>query len=104
MIAVLALSATLASSPASCESLKTLTLPNTTIVAAEMVATGPYVPAGRGPAPAPAAAPAGRGGRGGPAAPPPQILPAHCRVNAILRPSPDSEIAMEAWLPETLNG
>ena len=46
MIAVLALSATLASSPASCESLKTLSLPNTTIVAAEMVAAGPFTQPG----------------------------------------------------------
>ena len=98
IIAALALSATLASSPATCESLKSLSLPNTTIVAAEMVAAGPFTP------PAPAGAPAGRGvqaGRGGPAAPP-QIVPAHCRVNAILRPSPDSEIEMEAWLPREL--
>ena len=42
MILALALSATLASSPASCESLKSLSLPNTTIVAAEMVAAGPF--------------------------------------------------------------
>src|SRR5207244_1747898 len=40
MIAVLAVAATLASSPASCESLKSLALPNTTIVAAEMVGAG----------------------------------------------------------------
>jgi feruloyl esterase len=103
MIAVLALSATLASSPASCESLKTLSLPNTTIVAAEMVAAGPFTQPGRGAPPAPAAAaPEGRG-RGGPAAPP-QIVPARCRINAILRPSPDSEIEMEAWLPDNWNG
>ena len=100
MILALALSATLASSPATCESLKSLSLPNVTIVAAGMVAAGPFTP------PAPAGAPAGRGvqgGRGGPAAPP-QIVPAHCRVNAILRPSSDSEIEMEAWLPENWNG
>jgi feruloyl esterase len=105
MIAVLALSATLASSPASCESLKSISLPNTTIVAAEMVAAGPYSPPGRGAAPAPpAAVPEGRGrGPGVPAAPP-QIVPARCRVNAILRPSPDSEIEMEAWLPDNWNG
>ena len=104
MLAILALSATLASSPASCEGLKSLALPNTTIVAAEMVAAGPYVqPTGRGPAPAGAPAGGGRGGRG-PAAPPPQMLPAHCRIDAILRPSPDSEIEMEAWLPEDWNG
>src|SRR5882672_10959109 len=103
MIVALALGATLASSPATCESLKSLSLPNVTIVAAGMVATGPFTP------PTPAGAPAGRGfqgaqgGRGGPAAPP-QIVPARCRVNAILRPSPDSEIEMEAWLPENWNG
>src|SRR3954469_16850604 len=100
MLAVLALSATLASSPASCENLKSLSLPNTTIVAAEMKAAGPFVQPGRGgAAPAAPAAP----GRGGAAAPP-QIVPAHCRINAILRPSPDSEIEMEAWLPENWNG
>jgi feruloyl esterase len=106
MLAALALSATLASSPASCESLKSLSLPNTTIVAAEMVPAGPFVPQGRGPAPAPAAAPDGRGrGRpGGPPAAAPLMLPAHCRINAILRPSADSEIEMEAWLPENWNG
>ena len=106
MLVALALSATLASSPASCESLKSLSLPNTTIVAAEMVPAGLFVPPGRGPAPAPAAAPDGRGrGRpGGPPAAAPLMLPAHCRINAILRPSSDSEIEMEAWLPENWNG
>ncbi|HVZ22244.1 MAG TPA: tannase/feruloyl esterase family alpha/beta hydrolase, partial [Vicinamibacterales bacterium] len=58
----------------------------------EMVAEGPFVPA--------TPAPQGRG-RGGPA-PAPQIVPAHCRIDAILRPSPDSEIEMEAWLPATV--
>src|SRR5215813_12707493 len=109
MLVALALSAMLASSPASCESLKSLALPNTTIVAAEMVPAGPFVPQGRGPAPAPAPAAAadGRGrGRGGPGGPPAlqQMLPAHCRVNAILRPSPDSEIEMEAWFPAAGSG
>src|SRR3954469_22017317 len=98
MVLALALSATLASSLATCESLKSLSLPNATIRAAEMVAAGPFTP------PAPAAAPAaGRGGRGAPPAPP-QILPAHCRINAILRPSPDSEIEMEAWPPDNWTG
>jgi feruloyl esterase len=106
MIFALALSATLASSPASCESLKALSLPNTTIVAAEMVAAGPFVQPGRGtPVPQPAQAVPGRNGGGGTfAAAPPQIVPARCRINAILRPSPDSEIEMEAWLPENWNG
>ena len=109
MLVVLALSATLASSPASCEALKSLTLPNTTIVAAEMVAAGPFVQPGRGtPVPLPAAIPEGRGRGGGLAArlwaAPRRSFPAHCRINAILRPSPDSEIEMEAWLPENWNG
>ena len=108
MLVAVALSATLASSPASCESLKSLTLPNTTIVAAEMVPAGPFVAPGRGAAPAPPAPPAeGRGragGGGGQFIQAPQIAPAHCRVNAILRPSSDSEIEMEAWLPENWNG
>ncbi len=41
----------------------------------------------------------------GPAAPP-APLPAHCRVAAILAPSPDSHIEMEIWLPpaESWNG
>src|SRR5262245_48757137 len=104
MLAVLALSATLASSSASCESLKTISLPNVTIVAAEMVAAGPFTPPGRGgAAPAPPAVHEGRG-RGAGAAAPPQVVPARCRVNAILRPSPDSEIEMEAWLPDNWNG
>src|SRR4029078_3476219 len=42
-------------------------------------------------------------GRGGPAAAP-LMLPAYCRVNAILRPSADSEIEMEAWMPAEWNG
>jgi feruloyl esterase len=112
MFVALALSATLASSPASCEALKSLALPNTTIVAAEMVAAGPYTApnpfgapqaGGRRGAPPEAAAAGGRGGGRGAAAPP-LMLPAHCRVNAILRPSPDSEIEMEAWLPASEGG
>ena len=119
-----------------CESLKSISLPGTTITAAELVAAGPYTPpplgpaggpvaVGRGPesaavaagAQAPATAgrgaaagaqapAAGRGGRGDqPPAAPPLMLPAHCRVNAILRPSPDSEIEMELWMPaEDWNG
>src|SRR4029079_5741304 len=50
---------------------------------------------GRGAAAAAACAPAG----GGAAAAAPLMLPAYCRVNAILRPSADSEIEMEAWMP-----
>jgi tannase/feruloyl esterase len=112
MLAAFALSATLASSPASCDALKSIALPNVTIVAAEMVAAGPYTapnPFGAPPAaarrgaPPEAAAAGGRGGGRGPAAPP-LMLPARCRIDAILKPSSDSEIEMEAWLPENWNG
>jgi feruloyl esterase len=67
-----------------CEALKSLSIPNTTITASE------YVPAGTQ-----------RNARGGRTAP----LPAHCRVAAVLQPSPDSHIEMELWMPsENWNG
>ena len=70
-----------------CDALKTISLPQTTITAAEIVTAGAAQP--------------GRSGRGGPAAP----LPAYCRVAATLTPSADSHIEMELWLPsENWNG
>jgi feruloyl esterase len=67
----------------SCEALKSLSLPNVTITAAESVSAGP-VRAGRGPA---------------------VTVPAHCRVAAVLQPSSDSHIEMELWMPsEEWNG
>ena len=90
-------SALFASAP--CEGLKSIGLSNTTIMAAELVPAGPYTPPGPGGGAPP---PAGRGA--GPV-PPPLMLPAHCRVAAVLKPSPDSEIGMEVWLPaENWNG
>ncbi len=109
---------------APCENLKSLTLPGTTITSAQLVATGAFTqPAPQGPPGGPVAANAppgggrggaaqpaaqvGRGGggrQGGPAAPAP-VLPEHCRVQAVLRPSFDSHIEMEVWLPsEGWNG
>src|SRR5438094_7014448 len=110
-----------------CESLKSLNLPDTTITASELIPAGPYTPApagppggpvaGRGPAPAAGApegrgarggaaqADGGRGGRGGAAAAPPLMLPARCRVAATLKPSLDSAIDIEVWMPaDTWNG
>src|SRR5215475_2946704 len=66
-----------------CQSLSSLTLANTTITMAQMVAAGSFV------------APARGGGPGQPLT----DLPAFCRVQATLRPSPDSNIKMEIWLP-----
>jgi len=68
----------------SCESLKSLSLPDTTITAAEMVAAGPMETPGR----------SGRGNAG-----PAPVLPAHCRVAAVLTPSADSHIEAEFWMP-----
>ena len=65
-----------------CENLKSLALPNVTITAAESVAAGPYRAAG-------------------PPQPASFMLPAHCRVAAVLTPSADSHIEMELWLPAT---
>ena len=64
---------------ASCESLAALTLPHTSIVSATMVPEGPLT-----------------GGRGGAA---PLVVPARCVVKAVTRPSGDSEIQFELWLP-----
>src|SRR5262245_11166223 len=81
-LAVLLLAAAAQQGP--CEGLKSLSVPNTTITAAD------YVQAGQQ-----------RNARGGQGA----QLPAHCRVAAVLKPSPDSHIEMELWLPaENWNG
>jgi feruloyl esterase len=63
-----------------CESLASLSLPDTTITLAQTVAAGAFKPA-TGQATAF------------------QNLPAFCRLTATLKPSKDSEIKMEVWLP-----
>src|SRR5262245_42943026 len=75
-------------SAATCDSLASLKLPDATITLAQPVAAGAF-------------APAGGGGRGGGA----QFsdLPAFCRVAATVKPTPDSEIKIEVWMPETGN-
>src|SRR4030095_11508110 len=67
----------------SCESLSTLKLPDATITTATSVAAGAFAPPTRG----------GRGGAGF------SDLPAFCRVEATLKPSADSDIKVEYWLP-----
>jgi feruloyl esterase len=69
---------------ATCESLASTKLPNATITAAQTVAAGAF-------------APAGGGGRGGGA----QFsdLPAFCRIAATLKPTADSDIKIEVWMP-----
>lgn len=73
---------------ASCESLSSLKLPDTTITLAMHVAPGGFTP------------PPGSPSLPGPPAPYAN-LPAFCRVAATLTPSSDSDIHVEVWMPES---
>ena len=61
-----------------CESLATLSLPHTTITKAEVVATGTFAPLTGKPLPG---------------------LPPFCRVTATVKPTADSDIRVEIWMP-----
>jgi len=61
-----------------CPNLAALTIPNVTIKSAAMVAAGPFTP---------------------PAAQAAMTLPAFCRVEATARPTSDSDIKFEVWIP-----
>ncbi len=74
-----------AAAAATCESLASLALPDTTITLAQPVGAGEFTP------------PASRGGRGPGAAF--KALPAFCRVAATLKPTSDSDIKIEVWMP-----
>lgn len=65
-----------------CDTLQSLSLPNTTVTSVQLVPSGPYTSTGAG----------GRQATG-------PILPEHCRAAAVLKPTPDSNIEMEIWLP-----
>src|SRR5262249_35870364 len=97
-IAVLFLGAALAA-PTPCASLKSVSLPNTTITLAESVPAGNFTQPG-----APGGERGGGGQRGGAQGPAPLVVPALCRVAATLSPTSDSQIDMEVWLPENWNG
>ena len=71
---------------ATCESLQALSLPNTTITLTQSVAAGVF------------SSPAPGRGTGRPTVDFKQ-LPAFCRVAATLRPSSDSDIKIEVWMP-----
>ena len=75
-----------ASAAVPCESLSSMKLPDTTITLAQSVEAGKF-----------ATAPAGRGGGANQYA----DLPAFCRVTATIKPSSDSDIKIEVWLPAT---
>jgi feruloyl esterase len=71
-------------SAAACERLAaSLKLPNTTVTAAKPIAAGRFTPPGGGASAAQAAA----------------SLPAFCRVSLTIKPSSDSDIRSEIWLP-----
>jgi feruloyl esterase len=72
---------------ASCESLKSLSLPDTTITLAEVVQAGEFHQPPGGP-------PGQRGASF-------RDIPAFCRVAATIAPSKDSDIKIEVWLPVT---
>lgn len=77
-----------ASAKQTCESLASLKLPNATITMAQPVAAGAFVPP-------PGAA------FGPPGTPTPDFksLPAFCRVAATIKPTQDSDIKVEVWMP-----
>jgi feruloyl esterase len=66
----------------SCASLSTLSLPNATITMAQALEAGPFTPPGQDTA-----------------AESPRTLPAFCRVAATLKPTADSDIKIEVWMP-----
>src|SRR6476620_5126909 len=74
---------------ATCDSLKSLSLPQATVDSAQLVAAGAFTQ------------PGGRAGRGGNAF---ADLPAFCRVALTAKPSSDSDIKIEVWLPASAQG
>ncbi len=77
---------------AACARLTATKLPGVTVTSAALVAAGQMPP------------PPARGGGAGPQANPFADLQAVCRVAATLKPSSDSDIRMELWLPAAWNG
>ena len=71
---------------ATCDSLRSLALPDTTITLTQSVAPGEFVPPG-----SPSGPPSSAGLF--------KKLPAFCRLAATLQPTSDSDIKIEVWLP-----
>jgi feruloyl esterase len=71
---------------ATCEGLASQKLPETTITSAQLVPAGQFTPPG----------PAGRGD-----ANPFKDLPSFCRVAMVIKPTDDSDIRVEVWLPDS---
>jgi feruloyl esterase len=75
-----------AAAPIACEALRQTPLAGGTVISAESVPAGAFVPPGGTSATAAAAF---------------TTLPAFCRVVARLTPTPDSDIRVEVWLPQS---
>jgi feruloyl esterase len=123
LVPVIALAQSSARTPADCERLASVSLPNTQITLAQVVEAGrftlpsSFAPRGGGGSSALAGtiggvpdvpgrvtantAGLGLGYNGGKGIPPFSALPAFCRVAATLKPTPVSDIRMELWLPIT---
>ena len=84
------LTTTLSATP--CHNLQSVSLSQATITTAQVIPAGPFVPP-----PPPQAAAGGR--QGGAPAQPPAPIPEHCRVTMVLKPSSDSHINVELWMP-----
>ena len=87
-----------------CEAIRTMSTPQTIVMSADVVPAGVFTPPPPPPAANPPAATAGRAagdGRGGRAgvAPAPEPIPQHCRVRLTLKPTSDSNIYSELWMP-----
>ena len=67
-----------ASTGTTCASLAALTIPNVTIKSAEAITAGPFTPPGAQAA---------------------MTVPAFCRVEGTARPTTDSDIRFEVWIP-----
>jgi len=78
MVTIAVCSATAAGAETRCADLAALTIPTVAIRSATMVEAGAFTP---------------------PGAQAPLTLPAFCRVEATARPTSDSDIAIEVWLP-----
>src|SRR5438552_10137754 len=91
-----------------CEAIRTMSTPQTIVMSAAVVAADvcapPPQPAAppappRGNAPAATEGGRGRGARAGGPAPAPEPIPQHCRVKLTLKPTSDSNIYSELWMP-----
>jgi feruloyl esterase len=82
----------LAAATPTCDGLKALSTPRVTVMAADVVPAGVFVPPAQ-PGPGRAAAAPNA------LTPPPEPIPQHCRVKLTFKPTSDSNIYSELWMP-----